>query len=326
MKPLISVIIPVYNMEKYLCQCVDSVLKQTYTNLEIILIDDGSTDASGRICDQYAEKDGRVVVIHKKNGGISSVRNAGLNRAEGDYICFVDSDDYITENLCETVVKVLQKERVDIVEFGITLTDEDGKSIGSIENKQGRFADRTEILTLLIKGHLQNYLWNKIFARSLFDGVEFPLGYTWEDLGTTYKLLQKADGLCSIPEKMYFYRQRATSIIHNITEKALCDIFILQKRRYEDLQDMYPDVAELALPMVADSALRLYDRSLWKDVDRKTYEESQRFLAQNKEKIISKTENSDLKCYYQNKAFYNRIRILRHRIGNIIKRLYKLKW
>lgn len=325
MESLISVIIPIYNTEKYLQACVDSVLSQTYANLEIILVDDGSTDTSGFVCDQYAEKDGRVVVIHKENAGMSSARNVGLDRAKGDYICFVDSDDYIAENLCETAIRAFHKGKIDIVAFDIILTDEDGKPIDQIESSHGMFREREETLCKLLKNHLSNYAWNKIYARRVFDGICFPEGYSWEDVGTTYKLLMNADGLVSIPEKLYYYRQRKTSIIHNITAKALKDIFVMQKSRYDDLLGIYPEVAELALPLVLISALRLYDRSLWENVDQTVKTEAQEFLMQNKAKGIALQKNFWLKLYYQNQRLYIWLRVLRHKIGNAVKSVHALR-
>lgn len=318
MEPLISVIIPMHNMEDYLCQCVNSVLEQTYTNLEIILVDDGSTDASGMICDQYAENDSRVVVIHKENGGISSARNAGLERASGAYICFVDSDDYIADNLCDTAMNVFQRESVDIVEYGTVLTNEKGQPIGNIENQLGCFSDKTELLTMLLRNQLQNYIWNKVFARHVFEGISFPVGYSWEDMGTTYKLLLQAKALCSIPDELYFYRQRETSIIHNITAKALRDIFTMQKCRYEDLLKVCPDVAELAVPLVTQAALQLYDCSLWAQVD-PIVKEAEVFLSEQEAAVSALTKSAALKLYYRNRDFYNCLRIMRHRIGTIVK-------
>ena len=118
MEDLISVIVPIYNVEKYINRCIDSIIEQTYTNLEIILVDDGSTDNSGSICDEYAKKDNRIKVIHKENGGVSSARNVGLDTAIGQYITFVDSDDYIEKKYCEILLKTLKKQKADCVACG----------------------------------------------------------------------------------------------------------------------------------------------------------------------------------------------------------------
>ena len=324
MNPLISIIVPVYNTEEYLQQCIDSILEQTYSTLEIILVDDGSTDLSGSICDIYATKDSRIKVIHKKNCGLSAARNTGLDTASGDYICFVDSDDYIDTKLCERIVNILSETCVDIVAFDIALVDEKGKDIGSIESSHGLFADKKVALRELLSNHLNNYAWNKVYKRCVFDDVRYPVGYTWEDLGTTYKLLLNANSIFCTPEKLYYYRQRKGSIIHSITRKALRDIFLMQKNRYDNLSVIYPDIAELCLPLVVSSALKYYDRSLWENVDQQVLKEALCLLRDNKVKNLSLQNNIVFKVFYANQKRYDRLRIAQHKIGNVVKFLVNI--
>ena len=182
MEKLVSIIVPVYNVEKYLSKCIDSILAQTYKNLEIILVDDGSKDNSGTICDEYSKKDKRIKIIHKPNGGISDVRNHGLKIATGDYIGFVDSDDYIAEDMFETLVSLLEKNDADIsiVSF---YEYYNGKLIGVRENENVEIMNKVEaIKELLIDRKIQSYTWNKLFKKELFDGLQFPVGKNFEDI------------------------------------------------------------------------------------------------------------------------------------------------
>ena len=149
---LISIIIPVYKVEKYLEKCIESVLKQTYTNLQIILVDDGSPDNCGKICDEYAKKDSRIEVIHKANGGLSDARNVGISKAKGRYIGFVDSDDYIKEDIRNKENGIREYSRLDILK------------------------------EVLLDKNIQSYAWNKLYEKELFDEIKYPIGKKYEEL------------------------------------------------------------------------------------------------------------------------------------------------
>ena len=185
---LISIIVPVYNVEQYLSRCVNSLVNQTYHNIEIILVDDGSPDRCGEMCDEYAKRDKRVVVIHKSNGGLSDARNKGLDVAKGDYVMFVDSDDWIELETCSIIIGLAVKYEVDVVSFGIQLVGE--KGIYEIQRvPYSRIISSYEGVGAMVyqqkrKGIL-NYVCNKIFKKILFENIRFPLGALFEDQDVT---------------------------------------------------------------------------------------------------------------------------------------------
>lgn len=321
MNELVSVIIPVYNVEKYLCKCLDSVLAQTYTNLEIILVDDGSPDACGQICDQYAQKDSRVKVLHKANGGVSSARNAGLDLATGKYIYFMDSDDYIQPILCQRIVELLEQHDVDIVTFDCWRVTERGKLLGGTETIDDGLIVPEVALAELMRGNINNYAWNKIYRRHIFQDIRFPEGQVWEDVAISYKLLLKARRIYCCNEKLYYYLQRPDSITGTITARALRDLFLARYQCYEDLRASYPEAAEQVFPRVALCARRLYDRSLWESVDMRVLSEAQEFLRDHRERVLGKIGGVKYRFYYRTPRLYALLRRGKHAIGSVIKRI-----
>lgn len=208
---LISIIVPVYNVEVYLCQCIESIIEQTYKNIEIILVDDGSKDTSGQICDDYAQKDKRIKVIHKKNGGLSDSRNAGIAVATGKYIAFVDSDDWIEKSMYEKMLKKCKEFNADICVCGYFREYKD-KTVSELNFAENVYKTK-DALKELIKGTvLKDHAWTKLYKKSLWDHVEYPVGKVYEDIRTTYKIVQKSNSVCLLPENMYHYRQRKGSI------------------------------------------------------------------------------------------------------------------
>ena len=189
--PLVSVIIPVYNVEPYLREALDSVLSQTYDNLEIILIDDGSTDGSGDICDEYALHDSHIRVIHQNNKGLSAARNAGLDVISGDYIVFLDSDDVYLPEYVSYLKEILVKEDADIVECKLK-TFRNGESYANNESitdqsTEYRTFNRIEALHALVHDDISVVATNKLYKRKLWDDIRFPEGYVYEDNNSMYK-------------------------------------------------------------------------------------------------------------------------------------------
>lgn len=212
-KVLISVIVPVYKVEQYLSRCIDSIIHQTYRNLEIILVDDGSPDRCGEICDEYAERDNRIKVIHKENGGLSDARNVALDVMTGEYVIFVDSDDWIDCEACETVLHKIIEEQADIVVFGYSGIDSSGKVSEKIFRLKGEISKSMGMRSLILNEmSIGNYAWNKIYKSSLFEEVRFPKGFVYEDQGTTYKLFHKANRIFVFPVSFYNYYKRSDSI------------------------------------------------------------------------------------------------------------------
>ena len=201
--PLVSIIVPVYNVKDYLPECIDSIINQTYHNLEIILIDDGSTDGSETLCDKYKAKDSRIIVKHQKNSGLSVARNTGIKTSKGEYIAFIDSDDYVKPELIEHAISASTSHQADIVIFGY---NEDTPSAKTVSGESAT------VQLLIGQENLDIIAWNKLYSSRLFKNITFPEGETHEDNLTTYKLLSLAEKVTYLPESLYIYRERPDSI------------------------------------------------------------------------------------------------------------------
>lgn len=216
MDELISVIIPIYNMEKYLKKCVWSVINQSYQNLEILLIDDGSKDNSPQICDEFSKKDKRIKVFHKENGGLSDAKNYGLKKARGNYVTFVDSDDWIETNMYEEMMLKMQSENADISICGRYIDYENGKSIKWYNPNEMKMDREKSLIYLNSFYKFDMASWDKIYKKELFDGIEFPYGKKCEDAYTTYLLFARCKKIIYIPQCFYHYFQRNGSISRNL--------------------------------------------------------------------------------------------------------------
>lgn len=210
---MISVIIPVYNVASFLGRCVDSVRAQAHVT-EILLIDDGSTDGSGALCDKYAAEDPRIQVIHKENGGLSSARNAGLDLATGDYVSFVDSDDFLEPEAYEKLLSCAQRHQADLVCAG--RFDLDGatgnREKGLCPEKEESLSGPDFVRRMFTWKSVDSAAWDKLYARSLFDGLRYPEGKICEDVPVTYRAALKANKVALLPEPIYNYYHRPGSI------------------------------------------------------------------------------------------------------------------
>ena len=216
--PLISVIVPVYKTEAYIHQCIDSILGQTFTDFELILVDDGSPDCCPEICDAYAAKDKRIRVIHKENGGLSSARNAGLDIAQGEYIAFVDSDDWITPEYLQKLLTALQKENAELAICNVQLTynpDYTGVRNTEVFTIGDECLSVSEMIDKLMLKMAWFYIivWNKLYHRSIFDSLRFPDGYIREDEATIHRIIGQCGKIVTISDQMYCYRQTPGSIM-----------------------------------------------------------------------------------------------------------------
>ena len=212
--PLISVIVPVYNVEEFLPKCVDSLLSQTYENLEIILVDDGTKDNSDKLCDAYADLDPRVRVIHKENGGLSSARNAGIDVAKGEYLAFVDSDDWIEPNTYEWMLELVRKYGVKLVCAGRYDVE-----YATGEKTKGLCPPREEVITgeelvrrIFLWDNIDSAAWDKLYHRSLFREIRYPFGKVCEDVPTTYRIALDAGKAAMCDRPVYNYLHRPGSI------------------------------------------------------------------------------------------------------------------
>lgn len=209
--PKVSVIIPVYNVEQYLMQCVKSVLAQTYDNIEVLLIDDGSLDHSGELCDTLAQQDSRIRVYHKLNGGLSDARNYGLDHCTGAYISFVDSDDWIDDDMIKRMMTAVLQNEADIVVCGYIKAY---KNLSIRQNLSFQILNREEALTKLLTNiEFQDHVCMMLYKMELWSDVRFPVGKYYEDIRTNYRLFLKANTVVTINASPYYYRQRENSIV-----------------------------------------------------------------------------------------------------------------
>lgn len=213
--PLVSIIIPVYMVEKYLHQCIDSVINQTYENLEIILVDDGSTDRSPEICDEYAKKDIRIKVIHQPNVGLGATRNVALDIACGKYLAFVDSDDYVDENWINCVVELLEKNNFDAVIYEANIVDANDsfKEIRFHVYDEPTRETAFKVFEKIITDKIGSQVWKAIYRREAWQGVRFPVGRLYEDMPTVYKVYANmVNDVIFLPKPLYYYRMNDKGI------------------------------------------------------------------------------------------------------------------
>lgn len=238
----ISIIVPIYNGENYIDKCIQSILNQTYSNIEVLLINDGSSDNSKKICEEYEKKDNRIKLINKENAGPGSAKNTGINHATGDYIGFVDSDDYIEKDMFEVLYNLSVENDADISMVAFTKVV-DGKKMNTI-NFSGEtiIYNKIEAMKeLFLDREIKNYSWNKLFKKELFEGVRFPEKLKYEDVDITYRLFEKINKLVYKKVSKYYYVQRGNSIVNSNLYNNLKDYVIVTKNRYEDLKNKYEE-------------------------------------------------------------------------------------
>lgn len=244
-QPLISVIVPIYQVQAYLDSCVDSIVRQTYENLEIILVDDGSPDGCPAICDAWTLRDSRIRVIHKDNGGLSDARNAGMATASGEYICFIDSDDRLDAQFLETLYAAMIRMNADIAECGISYVDESGRILRQRGAGRETRLERVEALRCLImESGVFPPVWNKLYRRSLVADIPFEVGKYNEDEFWTYRAFDRIEAMAVVPDPLYLYLQRGTSIIGTGYNIRRLDGLEARFRRMEYLQK-YDALADL---------------------------------------------------------------------------------
>lgn len=261
---LISVIVPIYKVEKYLKKCIDSIINQTYKNLEIILVDDGSPDNCPKICDEYASSDSRIKVIHKKNGGLSDARNAGMTEATGKYISFVDSDDYVSPDFIQSLYDTIVREESDIAECGVVKVYDDKEDGYEISGDESAVTYNTHdaLHQLLLEGEFKQHVWNKLYRADLVLDVPYAVGKLNEDEFWTYQVFGKARKVSKISKTMYFYLQRSTSIIGSTFSIRRLDALEAKCNRQEYIETNYPDLKSVARIDFYGTCMFCYQSSL----------------------------------------------------------------
>lgn len=289
MDELVSIIIPIYKVETYLDRCVQSVVNQTYKNLEIILVDDGSPDNCPALCDEWAKKDSRIKVIHKKNGGLSDARNHGLDAANGKYISFIDSDDYVAEHMVEKLYNTIKADKSDMAITNYLCFDDEGSEF-SYENKlpiPDDIIDKNEAFKKLFGDYHWHYVIAccKLYKSFLFDNFRFPYGKLHEDLHTTHLVFDKCKLISLVHEPLYFYYQNSNSITHSYSIKRLdaVDAYISRFDFFYQKQNYY-----CAMMNVKFMQEKLLTAQLSLDLKEKTVKEKIHYYRKMYKKLLGK--------------------------------------
>lgn len=237
MSDVVSIIVPVYNVETYVEACLDSIMKQSYENLEIILVDDGSTDQSHAICQRYLYRDHRIHLVEQANQGVSQARNVGLEQAHGEWLMFVDSDDYLALDMVETLLAYAQTKHLDMVQGEHCKVYRNHTFLLPHVHKTQSLRSHEAVIKLAHKKLFQNYVWGKLYRRSLFQTIRFPIGYHFEDAYVMVQLMLEAKNIGYIAKVGYHYRLRKGSITMNMNAqkiKEMKDAFLYQRRILQD--------------------------------------------------------------------------------------------
>lgn len=282
MQPVVSVIVPIYKVEPYLDRCVRSIIDQTYKNLEIILVDDGSPDNCPKMCDDYAKEDSRVVVIHKPNGGLSEARNAGLNIAKGDYVTFVDSDDWLNSLFVENLLDVLETEKILIGITNFQRIESEKQETQPFSEKKGKSAYSIFSSVEAIKkfwnpeqGTTFGVVWGKIYKKELFKELRFPKGKIHEDEYITYKALYFARQIAFIDKPLYNYFQRSDSIMGKVKKDSIRCLDAWEERYLFFKEHKEKELADLCISSLCWDFLYAY----YKAPQKNTIEKYRNFVA-----------------------------------------------
>lgn len=306
---MISVIVPVYKVEKYLDHCVQSIVNQTYKDLEIILVDDGSPDRCPAMCDEWARKDARIKVIHKENGGVSSARNVGLDNASGEYIGFVDSDDYLEPRMYESLFHDLSVNNSDISVCSSFLVTENAevKTDRTFENQ----VLTQEEAVKLISYRMNNSLWNKLFKKSVIDGCRFDEGHTFgEDHLILLHILKNVHRVSFISDSLYYYVQRSNSTTGSRFSERSFDQVYMKDSLYDFAKENYPYVSEYYRKLCFTARENMCRKIILSNAEEKYSQELNEYCKymQNEygavKAALSKTETVEYKLICHNKSIY----------------------
>lgn len=314
---LISVIVPVYNVRPYLEKCFDSIARQSYQNLEIILVDDGSTDGSGDLCEDLSKRDGRVRVIHKKNGGLGSARNAGIDAARGAILSFVDSDDWIEPGMYETLSGIMCRENAQIIACGIKKVSETGEVSYYQDNlKERSVYTREEALIELPKNErLSNSMCNKLFRRETIQGLHINEQIYYEDNPFTPQCIARAERIAYTAEPFYCYFERTGSISRKKFSEREFDRVTADRMRLEFYHEHFPQCEYAAAIAYIGSGLKVYYQSRRCQEARKRRvqlkEELKRTIRNYPDLPFTEKQRAKAKLFLASSALYTASMILR---------------
>ncbi|RST72559.1 glycosyltransferase [Siminovitchia acidinfaciens] len=288
MNPIISIIVPIYNVEQYLNKCIDSILAQTFTKFELILVNDGSPDNCGEICDQYKLKDNRVKVIHKKNGGVADARNAGIDVAKGNYIGFVDSDDWIEPNMYEILYDLIVEHKTGISACSIQSPTNDKK----VNSDEINILDSGTAINLIYEGKPPGFgPCNKLYLKNLFQEIRFPINRDYDDAAIMYQLFDKAEKIVMVDFPLYNYTYRDSSITKSPFSENRFDLVVNYYETYSFMEKYYPDMRDKIVDEYYSSL-----RTMVVDiVNEKSILKNYKYIRRIS-KLIKKDNNRILKC------------------------------
>lgn len=321
--PLISIIVPVFNVEKYLEKCIESIIGQTYQNIEIILVDDGSEDTSGEICDKFAKEDRRIVVIHKKNGGLSTARNAGIDIAKGVFISFIDSDDYVSVDFCKILLQAIINDNADMAICNFLSVDE---SYNLIQENNTNLPIKNSCINAdeFMKGYCGEFGWyyviacNKLYKKSLFASLRYPIGKQHEDAFLIHRLAYQCNKIACVQYPLYYYVQRKGSIMSKISVKnmdlgdALLDQYWFAKKNNHSVLKNYA-VRRLS-----------YEFEKWRDLITDDRMVEQKFNELRKKAFFLLYEKSAWEGYTFRSKVYYKLEIICPRFAKVLRTLKHL--
>lgn len=298
MEALVSVIVPVFNVFPFLREALISVVRQTYRNLEIILIDDGSTDGSGEICDEYLS-DPRVQVIHQENRGLSGARNAGLDVMTGTFVAFLDSDDVFRPEMIQTMVDGLMNSGTEIAICGFA------SNFYAFRFRKREVISGTEALRCLYLGSMNYTVWNKVYRREIWENIRFPEGRMFEDVPVMLELFRKCKRVLLLPEILMVYRMRLGSITRSASPKIIRDDIVSERIKYDQVEELVPDLLdEEDITQFREISLRgmisLYSRWLVSPHDSddlSTVKDLHQLIDQSVDQVLRSRRSAKTRCF-----------------------------
>ncbi len=281
--PLISIVVPIYNVESYLEECLNSIVNQSYQNLEIILVDDGSPDKSSILCDIYAQKDDRIIVIHKSNGGLSSARNAGLEICNGEFVAFIDSDDYVHKDFIKLLYQDLINHDSDIASCGIVKYNDKEYPTAPREDIYTQVYTREELHESTFYWRILNIIVNKLYKKAVFENIRFPIGRLHEDDFVIHHIIDQCNTVVFSNHYMYYYRQHRDSIMSSRGIKSYFDASdaFLDRSRFFYERGYAKQAMECAIKskLFINDGSKLDHSKIWKNKQKETNDIARKALA-----------------------------------------------
>jgi glycosyltransferase involved in cell wall biosynthesis len=303
----VSIVVPIYKVEKYIHRCIDSILGQTHSNIEVILVNDGSPDNCGMIVEQYKAIDERIKVIHKENGGLSDARNYGMKEVTGEFTMFVDSDDWLEKNMVEVMVNCIIKYKADVVQSAFYYAYENKLLIDrrryKINDTSIIFNNKELMYELVINERVENFAWGKLYKTEIIKNVPFKVGVLFEDIFWAYKVMHKVNNFILLPQPLYNYYQRNDSIVANYTPRNL-DILKGLKERHQFLEEHYTSLLKESYKILLNTNLVHYNLLL---ANRKKDKDG--INRKEIEKYINANYNNFKKAVEENRALENQLNL-----------------